>query len=180
MEDDLVIKNINLVYKVLQKMNLYNKRDEFYDIGIIGLVKASKNFNKNKGYTFSTCACTYIENEIKMYIRKENADRRKANYNTISLNKIISSSEEKTITLEDTLKSDFDLERDIIKKEEMHQLHNAIRKLNEIEYKVIVGSYGLFGINKLTQKQMAKIFCTNQTQISRIRKRAICKLKKKL
>ena len=47
-ENKLILENINLVYHILKKMGLYDKLDEYYDIGIIGLVKASKKYDKSK------------------------------------------------------------------------------------------------------------------------------------
>ena len=47
-KNDLVLDNTNLIYYVLQKMNLYNQREYYYDIGMMGLVKAASTFDPNK------------------------------------------------------------------------------------------------------------------------------------
>ena len=40
--DDLILDNVSLIYYVLKKMNLYKNADEYYDIGMIGLIKAAE------------------------------------------------------------------------------------------------------------------------------------------
>lgn len=48
MNEDLILNNEKLIYMVLKQMHLYDNRDHYYDIGMIGLVKAANNFNPNK------------------------------------------------------------------------------------------------------------------------------------
>lgn len=33
--DELILNNLELIYFVLKKLNLYDKRDYYYDIGLI-------------------------------------------------------------------------------------------------------------------------------------------------
>ena len=94
--DDLILDNVSLIYYVLKKMNLYKNADEYYDIGMIGLIKAADTFNESKGYTFSTYGISCIRSELLGYIRRQNSNKRKANYNTISLEMKISSRNKKT------------------------------------------------------------------------------------
>ena len=53
-KEKLILDNINLIYMVLKKYNLYNQLDEYYDIGMIGLVKGANTYSGDKGYKTST------------------------------------------------------------------------------------------------------------------------------
>ena len=53
-KEKLILDNINLIYMVLKRYNLYNQLDEYYDIGMIGLVKGANTFSEDKGYKVST------------------------------------------------------------------------------------------------------------------------------
>lgn len=66
----LVEENHNLIYSYLHKMRL--DINEYYDLAAIGLCKAAINFDKSKGYKFSTFAYRCMSNEVVMQIRKEN------------------------------------------------------------------------------------------------------------
>ena len=69
MTNDLFIKYEKIIYYVLRKLNLYNERDTYYDIGLIGLVKAGNTYDSSKGFEFSTYAYSVIRSEILSYIR---------------------------------------------------------------------------------------------------------------
>ena len=70
--NELVTQNMGLVYTVAKKF--INRGTEFEDlvqIGSIGLIKASKKFNEELGYQFSTYAVNLIIGEIKRYLRDD-------------------------------------------------------------------------------------------------------------
>ena len=177
MNEDLVIKNLNLIYKVLKDLKMLYLQEEYFDIGVIGLVKAAKGYDDSKDITFSTYAYTVIRNEILYNLKKTTSNKRKANYNTISLNQVLASDGEKDFTLEDVIPSDTDIEEELIKKEELEQLYAALFKLNDKEFKVITYLYGLLGTTELTQKEIAKRFNISQTSIARYKNRAIHRLR---
>ena len=79
-----------LIYLVLNQMNLRNKEDEYFDVGLVGLAKGIKTYDKTKGYQRSTYYVKCIKNEICKELCFENRDKRiKGKYN-ISLNSYIS------------------------------------------------------------------------------------------
>lgn len=173
-DENLVIDNINLIYYVIKRMKLYGDLNEYYEEGLIGLVKASKNYDLNSGYKFSTFATKCIFNEISKYIRINNYDKRKANKNTISLETLICDG----IKLQDILVSDINLEKDLIEKEQIKLLYNSILKLSEKEKFVINHFYGLNNYKKMTQKEIAKILRVERSTISKIVETSKRKLKK--
>lgn len=72
MDVDLVVDNEKLVYSIINKFRGYFDMDDLYQVGMIGLINASKNFNKSEGVKFSTYAYTYVFGEVNKYIRENN------------------------------------------------------------------------------------------------------------
>lgn len=72
MDVDLLVDNEKLVYSIINKFRGYFDMDDLYQVGMIGLINASKNFNKNEGVKFSTYAYTYVFGEVNKYIRENN------------------------------------------------------------------------------------------------------------
>lgn len=176
--DDLILDNVNLIYYVLKKMNLYKNADEYYDICMIGLIKAADTFNESKGYTFSTYGISCIRSELLGYLRRQNSSKRKANYNTVSLEmSVYKENDGKEITLLDTLPSNDNVEEEIIVNEEKELLIEALNILDDKELLVISYMFGINGYDEIKQKDIATILNMKQGSVSRIGKRAINKMK---
>lgn len=176
--DDLILDNVNLIYYVLKKMNLYKNADEYYDICMIGLIKAANTFDESKGYTFSTYGISCIKSELLGYLRRQNSSKRKANYNTVSLEmSVYKESDGKEITLLDTLPSNDNVEEEIIDNEEKELLIEALSILDDKELLVISYMFGINGYDEIKQKDIATILGMQQGSVSRIGKRAINKMK---
>lgn len=79
----IVAENHNLIYYALSKYGL--NPEEYYDILAIGLCKAAIAFDPDRS-KFSTFAMKIMYTEFLQHNRNENAVRRKANNNTLSLN----------------------------------------------------------------------------------------------
>ena len=169
-QQKLVLNNQKLVYHIIKQLHLYHKLEDYLDVGIIGLCKAAQTFKPENGSKFSTYACICIRNDILMEIRNEN---RQCDAYAISFSSIISSSKDKDLTLEDTL-SDYELENDILNKEELISLITSIERLDKKD-KTIIDLY--FYQNK-TQKQIAQILNMSQANASRRIQRALNNLRK--
>lgn len=161
MEDKLILENINLVYYVLKKLNLYNQREDFFDLGVIGLIKGVKSFDHKKGFKLNTYLYTCIKNEILIYLRKKRID-------CISLNEDIGDN----LKLEDALQSNDNVERDVEINIKIKVLNEAVNNLSSDEKKL----FNLFYRKKFTQRKIALL--TNQSQANVCRK--IKKLNDKL
>lgn len=166
--DELIINNEKLIYYVLQKLNLYNMRDEYYDLGLIGLCKAAKKFDPNRGVKFSTLACMCIQNSILHEIRR---NKKKIDNNTVSLNTIIGG-DKNNLYLEDIL-SNYELEIDIIDKEEIQDLYKAIDRLENIEKRIIK----LYYFENMSQKEISNILKMSQPNVSKKITKIVIKLK---
>lgn len=172
MRDELIINNINLVHYVIQKMHLRHRSDEYFDVGLIGLVKAANSFNSNKGYKFSTMATTCIRNQILHAISKE------PKVKPISLDIVVHNEDgHQMVTLLDTIKSDFDIEEHMIKREQYDVLNKALLALTDSEL-IILKLY--YGEQNLSQDEVAVLMGGTQSNISRKIKKIIKKLRKEI
>ena len=119
-----------------------------------------------------------IANEILMVIRAN-----KKTMGDISLNGSIGTDKEgNDISLIDIISNDEDEIFDSINlKMQTKVLYESIAdELDEREYDVIRYRYGLFGEESKTQREIAKALGISRSYVSRIEKRAIKKLKKRL
>ena len=155
--NDLVLDNLKLVYVVLKKLNLYEQKDYYYEIGVEGLVRAAKTYQPDKGYQFSTYACRCIRNAVLMDIRNN-----KKRVNDISLDAPVEI-KDTVKSLYDLIESDFDVEAQYEKKELVTRVYRALFELSDEEKKL----YCDYFKEQKTQQQIAKEYKCSHAQISR-------------
>lgn len=162
--------NLNLIYFVLKQLNIYNRNgiDEYFDVGMLGLVKGLKTYTESKG-SLSTYLVNCIKNEILMEMRNQKAGKRNNGAKPISINTPTTDN----LTIEDTIKSDFDMLEYEIKNERIKELGIAIASLKPIEKRVIIDIY----FNNKKQKEIQEEIGAKQSYVSRIKTRAIRKLR---
>lgn len=173
--ETLVMHNMRLVVHVAKRYAQSIDQEELISIGSVGLMKAVKTFNIDKGTQFSTYAAKCIDNEILMYLRAN-----KKNIGNVSLFRPIGSDKDgNEISLSDTL---FDenyhvgqsIEAEDIKKD----IHACMKEtLSKREFYIIALRYGLFGYDKLPQREIADRLKISRSYISRIEKKALQKMK---
>lgn len=123
------------------------------------------------GIAFSTFAVQCIRNEILREIRKANAYKRNSNITIVYLNDRVSNGEDEAEFM-DFLCDDYDIEEDIIEKENIELLHKAILCLAPIEQVVVRYYY----FDEMSQEEIADLLCVSQPSINRIIKRSIRKM----
>lgn len=174
-DEKLVIDNVNLIYLALKKLYLYDKRDDYFDVGMIGLVKGARTYDKTKGIAATTYLYRCIYSELCMTFRKKDPD------GILSLNKEMNrEADDRITTLEDTIPSDVNIEEEMILKEQKEEMYNEILKLNKREKLVICLSYGVGGYEKITEKEIAKILKISQAQVNRIKNKTVKKIRNNL
>ncbi len=67
----MINKNKNLIYYICSKYNGYKDKEDMYQVGMIGLLNAYKNYDESKNVKFSTYAYNYILGEISKYVRED-------------------------------------------------------------------------------------------------------------
>jgi len=65
---NVIIENENLIYSIINKYSSYYDIDDLYQVGVMGMIKAYKNYNKEYSTKFTSYAYTYIFGEIIKYI----------------------------------------------------------------------------------------------------------------
>ena len=67
---NIIIDNESLIYSIINKYSDYYDIDDLYQVGVIGMIKAYKNYNKDYNTKFTSYAYTYIFGEIVKYINE--------------------------------------------------------------------------------------------------------------
>lgn len=74
--DTLINGNLKLVLSILKKFNKVNvNKDDLFQVGVVGLIKAIENFDLSYNLQFSTYAVYLIMGEVKRYLRDNTAYR---------------------------------------------------------------------------------------------------------
>lgn len=165
-----MIEHEKMMYSILKKYGLYNKREDYIDICYIGYAKALKKYDSSKSKP-TTYIYKCIENELLQYLRKENAIKRQRE--ELSINYIY---DENGHTLEDLISNDVDIENDFIKKEQNKELYNSIKNLTKREQYIIKSFFGLGCIEK-TQSEIGEHLGITQTQVSRLKDKILIKMR---
>ena len=69
MERNLIEQYKDRIYKIISRIPYYDKEDLF-QVGCIGLIKAYRNYDPSKNVKFFSYAYKYILGEIKSYVRE--------------------------------------------------------------------------------------------------------------
>jgi len=148
-------------------------------IGTIGLIKAINTFNPLKNIKLATYASRCIENEILMYLRRNNKVKLEVSIDE-PLNVDWDGNE---LLLSDILGTDENvISKNLEDEVDRRLLRMALNKLSERE-RVIIEMR--FGINtqdgkERTQKEVADIMGISQSYISRLEKKIMKRLKKEI
>ncbi len=147
-------------------------------IGTIGLIKAINTFKPEKKIKLATYASRCIENEILMYLRRNNKTRTE-----VSIDEPLNVDwEGNELLLSDILGTDADvIYKDIEDEVDKSLLKKALTKLTEREQRIISLRFGINGSGKeKTQKEVADMLGISQSYISRLEKKIISRLKKEM
>ena len=174
----LIVHNLRLVVFIAKKFQSTKINiEDLISIGSMGLIKGVQTFNPDKNIKLATYASRCIENEILMYLRKN--QRVKQEY---SLDEVLSvDSEGNEMILSDVLWSDEPESLDkLTAEEDKENLYRAINKLNKREKEIIIMRFGLFGTTAMTQKEVADALGISQSYISRLEKRIFEKMRQEI
>lgn len=178
-KDMLIEHNLRLVVYVAKRYdNIGNGNlEDLISIGTIGLVKAINTFKSDKNIKLATYASRCIENEILMFLRKNNKIRYE-----ISLDEPLNIDYDgNELLLGDIVGTDDDLiEQEIMHSDQKKLFYKALQGLNDREKEILILRYGLQNNDELTQKDVAQLLGISQSYISRLEKKIIKKLRTQL
>lgn len=174
----LIERNLRLVVYIARKFeNTGVGVEDLVSIGTIGLIKAINTFDPIKNIKLATYASRCIENEILMYLRRNNKLRTEVSIDD-PLNVDWDGNE---FLLSDVLGTDNDaIHKSIEEEVDKELLDIAITKLSNREKQIIELRFGLQGGREKTQKEVADMLGISQSYISRLEKRIIGRLKKEI
>ncbi len=175
----LIEHNLRLVVYIARKFtNTGIDVEDLVSIGTIGLIKAVHTFDVTKNIKLATYASRCIENEILMYLRKNNKKKTEISFDD-PLNIDWDGNE---LKLADVLGTDEDIiYKDVEKDIDRRLLKIAMQSLSRREKEILILRYDLHNSGETkTQKDVADILGISQSYISRLEKRIIEKLQKEV
>ena len=175
----LIERNLRLVVYISRKFeNTGIDVEDLISIGTIGLIKAVNTFKLNKNIKLATYASRCIENEILMYLRKNNKKKTEVSFDE-PLNVDLDGNE---LLLSDVLGTENDEIYKIIEEEiDKDLLVMALDRLSDREKQIMELRFGLTNRGReRTQKEVATMLGISQSYISRLEKKIISRLKKEM
>ncbi|MFJ8244067.1 RNA polymerase sporulation sigma factor SigE [Peribacillus asahii] len=172
----LIERNLRLVVYIARKFeNTGINIEDLISIGTIGLIKAVNTFNPEKKIKLATYASRCIENEILMYLRRNNKIRSEVSFDE-PLNIDWDGNE---LLLSDVLGTEEDIiTKDLEANVDRNLLTKALTQLSDREKQIMELRFGLAGEEEKTQKDVADMLGISQSYISRLEKRIIKRLRK--
>ena len=149
----LVERNLRLVVYISKKFeNTGIGIEDLISIGTIGLMKGVNTFNSDKKIKLATYASRCIENEILMFLRKNNRTKGEVSIDE-PLNKDRDGNE---LLLSDILGTEPDVtSRNLEDEVDKTLLRNSISKLNDREKDIMEMRFGFKTGEEKTQKEVA-------------------------
>lgn len=174
-EEQLVKDNLGMVGIILARYDVgYDERDDFFQIGCIGLCKAAEGFDRSKNIKFSTYAAQCIQNEILMEFRNRKTKKWKKMCNMLYFSSPVNMhNDNEGLVVEDII---FDENQNIEAKKEIedmlvHVLNYIVNVLNARDRYIVLCRAG-----DVNQDVIAEELGISQSFISRLEKRAISKI----
>ena len=176
----LIEHNLRLVVYIAKKFdNTSVGVEDLISIGTIGLIKAINTFNRDKNIKLATYASRCIENEILMYLRRNNKTKLEVSIDE-PLNVDWDGNE---LLLSDILGTDEDvIYKNLEQETERDLLTMAISRLSPREKKIVELRYGLTTADgeEMTQKEVADLLGISQSYISRLEKKIMKRLRREI
>lgn len=174
----LIQRNLRLVVYIARKFeNTGVNVEDLISVGTIGLIKAVNTFAPEKKIKLATYSSRCIENEILMYLRRNNKIKTEISfYEPLNIDW-----DGNELLLSDILGTDSNVVYNYIEEEVDKQLLGiAMGKLSNREREIIELRFGINGVDEKTQKEVADMLGISQSYISRLEKRIIKRLKKEI
>lgn len=178
--DKIILHNTKLVYKIVDKYT-ENDKDDLLQIGMIGLIKAVDSYNFDKKIAWSTYMYSCVNNEIRMYFRIQNYEKR-SKFVECSIYAEVDVKKDNPVAIVDMIyDKNINIFEEVALNIEIEKITKTMKKLlSEREYRTMELRYGLNGNSEHTQQEVANMMGIHRTQISRYEKKSIQKIKNEL
>ena len=174
----LIEHNLRLVAHIIKKYySPDSDPDELISIGTSGLIKGVSTYRPDKGVRLATYASRCIENEVLMHFR----GLRKAAGDVSLSESIDTDGDGNSLSLMDILADEEDMADRVSTQEMCLCLRRYVNDcLDQREAEIIRLRYGLDGRPPMTQRETAQKCGISRSYVSRIEKKALEKLKRKM
>lgn len=152
---------------VINDMNLNYRKDELFDVGMIGFVNGINNYDETKGFKYMTFLYDCIKNEILRYLQYEK--RVKRDGEVISLNTIINGNTE----LQDLIGYETDYEQNAYIDEMIMVIEKRSEDFTEKQKIVFNHLFGFNGCKQLTAKEITEKYGLSRQSVYQIKKAII-------
>lgn len=177
--DKAIIHNIRLVLNqvFIYFYNAPYEKKDLASIGNIGLIKAIDTYDIEKDISFSTYATRCINNEIRMFIRKQ-----KKNLKNQSLNQPINyDSKGNELRVEDTILDEkVNFTEDAEKQELLLEIRKQVNMLKDRDKEIIKLYFGFYDDKCYTQQEISTKIGISRPYVAKIIKRTLYLLKSNL
>lgn len=167
----LISRNMRLVaHKTKQFRGKVRDMEDLLSVGMVGLIKAVDSFDPSRQTPFANYACQCIENEVRMYLRRDQRHRAESSLD------VPVSADAGDRTILDVLVETDDLATNVARRLQAIEAKRLVDLLTPLEREVIELRYGLTGEPPLTQREVAARRRVSRPYISRIERRALDRL----
>lgn len=159
----------NLKYVITIAKNFAYTGLPLYDLiseGNLGLIKAAKKFDPNRGTKFITCARPWITQAIQLYVQNNNIDREITNNEDYIFNEDPN---------EEMINTDFEEEVQNIQSRS-NAISELLSCLTKREYRVLESYFGLNNSREMTLDEIGKEMGLTQERVRQIKDESIEKL----
>lgn len=165
--NELVEANLKYVVTIAKKfawtgLPLYDLISE----GNLGLIRAAKKFDPDRGTKFITCARPWITQAIQLYVQNSNVDKEFTNVDDYIFEDEAN---------EEMINTDFE--------EEVHNIQSRSNAIDELlscltkrEYRVLQSYFGLNNCKEMTLDEIGKEMGLTQERVRQIKDESIEKL----
>lgn len=202
MKEKLIKESEWIIFGFINKYGAYYNKDDLYQAGIMGLIKAYNKYDKNSSIKFSTYAYNYVLGEIISYIKCERNIKVSDEYISIykkylSVKKLLTDKynrevsfkeisnfmeiDEKTllniiesITFTKSIENDYNYGND--NRDEIDDkilIQNELESLNDFDKSLIQYRY----FDGFSQSETAEVLGVSQVKVSRCEKLILNKMK---
>ena len=179
----VVNQNLGLVWSIVHRFkNNYYDKEDLFQIGCIGLMKAINNFDTNYGVQFSTYAVPIIMGEIKRYFRddgtiKVSRSLKELNLKINKVKELLINQTGQDPTVEAIAKYlNIDVQDVVEAIDSSYYPTSLSEPIYEKEKLILYLRYQL----DFNQEKVAKRLNISQVQVSRLEKKIIAKLRSHL
>lgn len=168
--------NLRLVlYEVYTKFsNFKHLEEDLISVGTIGLIKAVDTFNMDKNNIFYVYAVKCIENEIKMFLRKNKWVLKEISFEDYLI------IDQDDFKIEDLIMDECNLEEEYLNKETKKILRDIIDELPERDKTIILMYYGFNSDKLYTHEEIGQVLSISTPHVSTLKLKVLKKIKDEL